>query len=725
VHGIGKELLQTVKASWSTLADEADSTSFLQLKVGVMTTVDPERAVESWVMTNDAAHKKMYTEREVAQNIRQIPVEAGWYDPHMHETGALNYHGSLMLVAKATALPEMFEIAKSMNLVDDDGSGVDDVEKNKKKIEKFWNTFAPDFYSFLARDVLGMAKEGHGNGKKWEEEKKLLKEAAAESGELPHQSSSELDAVDRVVVDIDSGVKTTQQWIQKFKNVLYKSGRQAIIDNVYWKEDNRYTYNPQKPSPLGKLLMRTPTGSGTALPLIKCLKLLGKKETGNWELGKDSPQTTLDQTRNILTRLFTANPMMDFNQAYGGRSLIVPKREAEMFSKFIVREAIDSDTSYSQISTPITKIPNFEGGVRKAEASVYATRGLNLPNVHLGWMPMFVGTILACAEDEKVQVQGVDAEGKLFSGPSGQSCTEDEWLTGVMGLKPFKTQLELQHVDGVDFASPETYVHNTGKGRERLQLIVDAMEKAATEQTTAAKEKHMMVHIHTGEGFPIYDKATIFKNSNKKQQIPYDNTELTAGAGGTDKAKIIKTMLAADAKNFGMTDEYFKKFCTEAKKNILFQSTGVPVVKQKHGTNFAEVCPEKRYPSEAELKKMDEVFESELTSKKNSFARGPGYILENRRDELLGALDRRDIGSRVAKTTWSRSRTFFPRGDFTVLRERASSLRDCTPEHRQSVGKHRYDQRGDYHQTPQVPDRTRNSYNIEASIGDAEDRCLR
>lgn len=474
--------------------------------------------------------------------------------------------------------------------------------------------------------------------------------------------------------------KTAQETVVTDRRELAKRFNAIDIEKIkadlhtLAKENFKKILNPADPDieQINNLLSRNPYGSGTVLPLMQCLV----KSDSN------------EKNKNILTRLFTANPQLDFDMAYAARKPLkyfgdkdnveeLKTQRQNLFDKLMMQELIDSDIAYTQLTSVYGNVPYFTHREGKNSHKVFALREEGTTKVHLGWMPMFMGPALAC-KDGRVMWQDLDGTpgGKkdvLYNNfqdgkcdPTPKTCKPSEvdddgkpnckcvgltsWECDMYEVKNLLAQKE---VDGVDFASPERYVTNSVLGLERLQTLVTAMSAQAKVSTAenvkvkSKKVKRMVVHVHCGEGFPMYDKSTIFADGTvspqeKKQQLPFNklgpvdekvgknfgkewcgqNPKVCIGKTAKKSttyedslAETKKTWQEAVDKNFGMEKSYFEQFCTDAgepqnrehaepaghktfqhhnKQGTLFLSPSLPVVRRKAGFH----CTESAYPED-------------------------------------------------------------------------------------------------------------------------------
>jgi len=152
--------------------------------------------------------------------------------------------------------------------------------------------------------------------------------------------------------------------------------------------------------------------AGEAVPLSKTCCLAGSIVNLSIFLKQKDPSSSKKSVEK---------PLIDFDTAYVARSALAQKggKSPDMLS-YIVAEMVNSNTAYTQLSTPINKV--------KLITSLPHDHFYSLVNkeqtVLMGWMPMFLGILNACSESGKIIVATPQVDTALKSLSLGQQETD-------------------------------------------------------------------------------------------------------------------------------------------------------------------------------------------------------------------------------------------------------------------------------------------------------------
>ena len=309
-------------------------------------------------------------------------------------------------------------------------------------------------------------------------------------------------------------------------------------------------------------------GCNTLLPLLACVQKADETFANVLELSR------------TVSAMLTASPKMGFDTAYVGREILesqVPNSKKDIY-RYGLFQLILNHLSYVELSSPYwlplpqpdpwcgvpqqtftdqagshTKTLQYDFA-REQEVlwevlySPWAQR-----HIKLVLLPMMLSTMIAVTQKDQHNSIASHLVGPTaspvatgnfgFGGEVGQGPDELGWLGQL---------LDQPHVRGVDFASPERGLYNDGVGadflRERLRLVLEKGRE---------HNKRMVFHIHGGEGFPVFDKASIF--AQQSEYVP------TVGPTGYSHTY------------YGMGEERLNQLCEEVRSKPMRELRSLPV----------------------------------------------------------------------------------------------------------------------------------------------------
>lgn len=236
---------------------------------------------------------------------------------------------------------------------------------------------------------------------------------------------------------------------------------------------------------------RMQPGSRTLYPLIECL-----------------PDLEGEELYLVLSQILTAGPFIDFDTSYVVRGFLVEVHGNEtLVWGMTVQTLIDSEITSVELSNPLHKIPHPDaasvvtehkwnsGGLCQRMWDFFHADERVANFVEIKWLPMYLGSLLA----------EVDPSGNTMrQTPDG--CAPDGSTRRIYNPAAdelVSQLLTLDHVVGVDYASQENFCmvpFGDGTGAENFESqVAMILEKAI------GLNKRLVVHVHTAEGFPLFD----------------------------------------------------------------------------------------------------------------------------------------------------------------------------------------------------------------------------
>lgn len=195
---------------------------------------------------------------------------------------------------------------------------------------------------------------------------------------------------------------------------------------------------------------------------------------------------------------------------------------------------------------------------------------------------MFLGTVLACSNDgHVVQWKAVPAPhggfraDKVVSEIDCANFEEDRYMGFDVAMAKLR---QGPYLHGVDFASPETFAMNAdGESNPhgamaRFLKVCETMLDIAKESGVNDKgipKRRMVVHVHVGEGFPSFDKSTIYTTG--EQEPAY--TPFPAGEPAS-LHEIREAWQSFSDKRFGMIPAKYTDLCAKANLPHVFDARG-------------------------------------------------------------------------------------------------------------------------------------------------------
>lgn len=282
------------------------------------------------------------------------------------------------------------------------------------------------------------------------------------------------------------------------------------------------------------------TGSGTVYPLLLCLE-------GAQHDADSSDKVML--RRRLLRTLLSSSPLHDFDSAYVMRKVLYGNNYT-LRIRYEVQEAIDAGIVESEIFG--VDIDPFDPDVTAA----YGSKN-GMDQVRARWYFATVGCNFA-QSGGSTQIQEWSQEaGRMVVRDVGQneySCynNTDKLLRGLSDPQ----------IVGMDSLAPEQFVFSRKEGGALLVRATRAMLAGAK------KNNHrMIVHMHVGEGSPIFDFETLFVNGTR---LPMKPLEPVPGGMPTE-------LPALKAALYGMRPDIFSGICAAAKEERLLDPEFLPV----------------------------------------------------------------------------------------------------------------------------------------------------
>lgn len=525
------------------------------------------------------------TQDEQGKNVET--TNRGFYDPHNHYTGILDYRSiglTLQFAKYDVDFPASHDktprkkgedsILKAaiVTLLKDIKAGVDEANKQLKSQYDVFDPSHPILYvhQYLSTGFLAGVNL---NGEEFQSQQAVATGAKAVKKTFASEpliaAKQKLEAFKALLYEemLVWGQRVYNQMLEKIKASESAEDKEKVWLSSWAGGDAR----------------RTTHGSWTHLGLVKCMTTIEQKDFGN-----------IDVIKNLLDQSLTASASVDFDSSYAIRGWYEDAAKntnptaagdaTDLYARLVIQQLIDSNIRYVELSQPFGKVPIpstagtdpdilavIKGGTAGTRLYQIFNDDKVRSKIRIRWLPMFYQKRLAQTEagTNKFLFQWVKKEDKKQDWVSQeQEAPELGGLwTDPKQDKAFKWLLQFPDVVGVDYASPEVGIFDFTKAKAGLASFIKDAKTIADECKGAKPAKRCVMHIHSGEGYPMYNFHAYFKTKVAQGLIAAPNSGMT------------RFVIVSGDPDMGFKgSKEFDAFCNNAKKSYQ-EASKSPVVK--------------------------------------------------------------------------------------------------------------------------------------------------